>query len=396
MNLFCRFLCLLVLFGCATETKKERATPDTDPTAANPTAATCNPTTGMPQALETCSAARPCALSDSSTIAKEIDIPSCSTPSTSYGNKHTYYNDGPAKPLSDLNGLTRYYCEYRPAGTSVSFKRPLVLWFHGGSGNANNVYEFTRLRDKAPTYDLSNDISRPGFVLVSIQGRYLHWPTTEIKHNTHHDFYYRDFNSPSKNPDIDFADRVIDKLVGEGVIDPNRIYAMGISNGGFFSQLYAIARYSTRTRAGNRIAAAAIYSAADPFQSPNFDQNPSCQLNPYPKSVVPILNFSRNCDLITCNQSQMDRFRSEGQPLLAPGFVVENWVGEVATKVQNPNYFWQRINASSQKVSTCLTQSLCSYALGVVNHIHWPDGTNDNSGLDHEPELLNFLKNHPR
>jgi len=31
----------------------------------------------------------------------------------------------------------------------------------------------------------------------------------------------------------------------------------------------------------------------------------------------------------------------------------------------------------------------------LLNHVRWPDGVADRSGLDHEPELLDFLRAHP-
>jgi hypothetical protein len=371
---------------------KKSDLPQETSTASPSPAAICNPKTGWPAPLSTCSEAEPCDVPEGADIGAESNIPQCKTPDTVYGQKHVFFDDSPAKQATDSNGLTRYYCEYRPVGTSLGSKRPLVLWFHGGSGNADNVYEFSRMREKAENYDLTADTARSGFILVSIQSRNLRWPTSEIKHGPHHDFYYRDFDVPSKNPDVAFSDKIIDLLVAEGVVDPKQIYVTGISNGGFFSQFYATARHSNPTPGGNKVAATTPYSAADPFQSPDFDQQPSCQLNPYPKSNVPISLISRNCDLIACSEDQMNRFRSESRPLLAPGFVVETWIKDLDSRVENSNVTWTKINAAGQTVAGCLTKNLCSYGLAILNHINWPDGINDNGGNDHEPQMLEFMK----
>eukprot|EP01050_Picozoa_sp_SAG11_P023012 SAG11_NODE_4501_length_1873_cov_1.788032_1_plen_121_part_00 len=44
------------------------------------------------------------------------------------------------------------------------------------------------------------------------------------------------------NPDIAMIDALVNDAVGSGVVDPTRIYIGGWGNGGFFAQLYAVAR----------------------------------------------------------------------------------------------------------------------------------------------------------
>jgi predicted esterase len=355
----------------------------------------CKSETGWPKALAVCSSDDPCVL-PTGKITEPVDTGfTCKTPDTAFGKKRPQFDDGAPKTHTDMNGLARPYCEFRPSGTSPESPRPLLLWFHGGSGKAQHVYESTLIRAKAESFDLSHDPARPGFILVSVQGRNLHWPTTELKHESHHDFYYRDLASPSQNPDVAFADQIIDELVSAGVVDKSRIYLSGISNGGFFSQLYGIARHERSTPGGNRVAAAAIYSAADPFQSPNFAQGEKCQLAPYPKSAFPIHLHSRACDLIACNAAQLTKFRNEGRGLLAPGFDVTSWMDSLKDKVENNNATWQIISIAGAEVDSCTLASLCTYEVALINHINWPDGINDASGKDYEIKMLEFLRNHP-
>ncbi|MBI5895554.1 MAG: hypothetical protein HZB24_05950, partial [Desulfobacterales bacterium] len=202
-------------------------------------------------------------------------------------------------------GFTRHACIYRPSGASATSKRPLILWFHpGGEGSADLAGSEAGLLAKAESYDLTGDTARPGFVLVSVQGRNLRYPTAAPRDGQHHDFYYRDLRSPSSNPDIANTDTMIDAMVQEGMVDTNRIYVAGWSNGGFFSQLYAIARDNTATAGGNRIAAAAVFAAADPFAGISWDpfnetsvsDGTACRLAIYPVSDMPVLIVHRTTD----------------------------------------------------------------------------------------------------
>lgn len=37
----------------------------------------------------------------------------------------------------------------------------------------------------------------------------------------------------------------------------------------------------------------------------------------------------------------------------------------------------------------------CEYRIALVNHVRWPDGVADRSGIDHEPRILGSLRDHP-
>jgi len=290
--------------------------------------------------------------------------------------------------------VVRYACLFRPAGASALSPRPLLIFLHGGGiGTADAVYDNTSLRWKAERYDLTGD-GRRSFLLLSIQGRNLHYPTHAPRDGHHHDFYYRDLRSPSANPDVANLDRLIDGLVAEGSVDRRRVYLMGWSNGGFFGQMYAIARHATSTPGGNRVAAVVAYTAADPFHNLNPDQVPSCRLDPYPLSTVPIFLLSRSCDIVACDEPQAATFLTHGT-VVEPGHVVEPWVRDLATRVGNPNVSRRIVGGAGLAVRVCTPAPLCAPASGLLNHVRWPDGVADGSGIDHEPDMLDFLRAYP-
>ncbi len=345
----------------------------------------CNEQTGWPSPLPVCSLLRPCGL-----LMHPSTVPTCETPSTT--TKHPSFKDGAPETIADQDGIRRHYCVYRPKEASARSPRPLLIWFPGGAGNAQNLYQSTLLRQKAIDYRLSRD-SRKGFILVSVQNRNLHWPTKENRDNSHIDFLYRDLGVPSKNRDIAFVDALIDRLVAEGIVDKKRIYLSGISSGGFFSQLYGLARHKTPTAGGNRVAAVAPYSSGDPFGKTDFEHSDSCRTTSIPSSAVPTFTISRSCDLMACDEEQLNRFRSEGRGFISPSYPVESWQ-QTLWDNGNPSE-WRIINTAGKPVNGCEPSATCGYWEAVGNHIAWPDGIHDESGRDYEPEMLDYLRAHP-
>lgn len=207
---------------------------------------------------------------------------------------------------------------------------------------------------------------------------------------SHHDVFHRDLRSPTTNPDIAHLDELIDELVEEGDVDTSRIYIMGWSNGGFFAQLYAIARHETATPGGNRIAAAAVFTAADPFHEAV--SGDACRLDPYPVSSVPIFIVSRACDLVACDERQAESLQDQGVEV-APGAVVETWMDDLASRVRNPNAEHLIVSGDGRAVTSCTAPAFCGPAIATLNHARWPDGVAD-GGDDHEEAMLEFLRLH--
>lgn len=402
-----RGLCLGAMLTLALFTACGSGSGGDTPPVAEVTSA-CADATGLSAPLPACTPATPC-----TRVAPELDVQSIVSPTVTpecgapWSQRYTH----------SVLGFTRHACIYRPAGASATSQRPLVLWFHpGGQGSADLAGSQAGLLAKAGSFDLTGDASRPGFILVSVQGRNLRFPTVQPRDGQHHDFYYRDLGSPSTNPDIANADALIDAMVAENIVDTSRIYVAGWSNGGFFSQLYAIARSGTATAGGNRIAAAAVFAAADPFEGISrdpfsgelIDDGDACRLAQYPASQVPILIVHRTADsAVACNAVQAACFSTE------PGYTTTQWLtdaGQAGLNVQglliggletgaalDTNMVACTDYSAACPVGDCITAPLSDACLSLVNHLRWPDGVYDNppDGVDREVDMLQFLADHP-
>jgi poly(3-hydroxybutyrate) depolymerase len=358
-----------------------------------PVGGDCNPVSGFGAPLPTCSAADPCdrPLDPArGRITRPTEVPRCRTTNPAYPP----FDDGAPSRRAGIDGTARYACAYAPPDAATT-PRPLLLFFHGSSGTADAVYDATLLRQKAETYDLSGDPRAPGFVLVSVQGRNLHWPNATPQDGSKHDIYYRDLSTCSTNPDFAEADRRIDEWVASGRVDASRIYVSGWSNGARFAQAYAIARHETPTPGGHRVAAAAVYAGADPFGDTIDGQVPSCRLAPYPTSDVPLLLVSGWCDLMPCDAQQLAGLSAEIG--IAPGSLMSAWVEDLATEVGNPHVSWRTIRGTGDETLACMPADLCTATVALAVHAEWPDGIAGAAGgvVDWEPELLDFLRSHP-
>lgn len=117
-----------------------------------------------------------------------------------------------------VDGIKRNYYFYKPA--TARTPAPLVLAFHGGGGTAAGV-------DKCAG-GLAKLADKNGFIVVFPDGIEKHWNDG------------RPDISKTSYDDVGFISKLIDQLKDEKLIDPKRVYATGISNGGFFSQYLAI------------------------------------------------------------------------------------------------------------------------------------------------------------
>jgi poly(3-hydroxybutyrate) depolymerase len=309
-------------------------------------------------------------------------VPTCRAPAERGG-----FTDGAPRTWTDADGVTRQACVYVPPTASADARVPLVVFFHGAGGSADHLYEHTSLRRKAAGYDVGAGAA--GFELLAIQGRNLHWPTVDSRDGPHFDVYHRDLASPSTNRDVAAADAFVDAEVATGRIDPARIYVMGWSNGGFFAQLYAIARHDVATPGGSRVAAAAVFSAADPFRSPRAADAGRCDQSPAPHTTVPIAIVSRACDIVACDDAQAARIPMQ------PGAVVGPWTVRARGELGDPNVVWRIINAFGNETTDCTYAPMCPIGAAFADHVRWPDGVADDSGIDHETFMLDFLRTHP-
>jgi polyhydroxybutyrate depolymerase len=128
---------------------------------------------------------------------------------------------GKGKPqLQELvvDGVKRRYYIYKPDSAAVP--APLVLAFHGGGGNAEGT-------DKCAG-GIAKLADEKGFIVVYPDAIDKHWNDG------------RPDLSKTNYDDVGFISKLIDDLNAKRLIDTKRVYATGISNGGFFSQYLAI------------------------------------------------------------------------------------------------------------------------------------------------------------
>ncbi len=148
-----------------------------------------------------------------------------------------------ARKTLKVGQLERSYLLHVPPKLPAKKPAPLVLVFHGGSGNAVGLERFTRFSALA---------DREGFLVAYPDGVGNNWndgrEAPGIKAQ-------RD-----KVDDVRFISQMIDAVGKVHPVDPKRIFATGISNGGIFSH-YLGANLSTRIAA----IAPVVGGLADPF-----------------------------------------------------------------------------------------------------------------------------------
>ena len=124
----------------------------------------------------------------------------------------------PQEQTLSWGGTERHYLIGLPSGYNARKSCPLLLVFHGGGGNPGQVLKSSDIRERA---------EREGWILVAPagsgrMGNLLTW-------NVGFGFGYA---LTAKVDDVGFVRRLLDELQATYRIDPDRIYATGISNGG--------------------------------------------------------------------------------------------------------------------------------------------------------------------
>ncbi len=353
---------------------------------------TCEDGVGLSDPAPLCSPDQPCTrpigLYGVDELSDQLPPPTCATPADPQHEGRAVVDDGPPRSWTDPDGPERHWCEHRPPADSPL---PLLIYVHGSGGSADDVYGFTSLLSKADSWALSGDDTRPGFILVATHGRTVHWPTESPQDGSKHETYHRD---PATNPDITTVDHIVDSLVEEGVVDPARVHLTGWSNGARFAAVYGLLRHEQPTPGGNRVASVATYSGGDPYEDIAFDRSPSCAMQPRPRSSLPFMLVSRDCDGVGCDEDQYEAFGRGpfGWPLV-PGNVAGTWIATLEDEIGATDVTWRLIDRHGAEVDSCARR--CNRARALLNHMRWPDGVADGGGEDHELAMLSFLRDHP-
>ena len=125
-------------------------------------------------------------------------------------------NRGTVVRTVEVENTRRTYLLHVPSSYNRNKPIPLVLVFHGGEGQPQQIERHTGFSALA---------DREAFIVAYPEGVNKHWNDGRA-------------NAPRVD-DVAFATAVIDDLARTLNVDRKRIYATGISNGGMFSQRLA-------------------------------------------------------------------------------------------------------------------------------------------------------------
>jgi|HubBroStandDraft_1064217.scaffolds.fasta_scaffold44717_2 predicted esterase len=289
-------------------------------------------------------------------------------------------------PWKDSDGSDRYACIYEPEQHSRDNPLPLLVFLHGSLATADSI-KLTGLTSGIATADLGG--KKPGFIALAPEGRYTaHYYPRPDSDAMGWDNWYRQL-SPSgdvttagttfkENVDAATIDHFIHEELATGEVDQSRLFVTGWSNGAAMAALYALNRQS--------IAAAAVYSAPDPF---------GALIDPCPQTPVPhpvtsnaqvqvfnphiaLMHVRNSCDIDgICPNG--NAFANQMRSL---GLTLDDVI----------------IDSDGKAVSACDdscgvnpmgdgTISAGGKARGLAHHVVWPRAQN--------AQILEFLKNHP-
>ncbi len=164
----------------------------------------------------------------------------------------------------EIGGRTRRALVHAPRSYRFGTPTPVVLAFHGGGGNAESLIEMSRLDETA---------DREGFLVVYPDGtgrfarRLLTWNAGLCC----------GWAAENGIDDVAFVRALLDDLTRRASVDPDRIYATGMSNG-------AMMCYRLAAELSDRIAAIAPVAGGTGLPDPK------------PGRPVPIVHFHGTAD----------------------------------------------------------------------------------------------------
>ena len=191
-----------------------------------------------------------------------------------------------------FDGVARNFIVYLPSGYNNSGKMPLIFAIHGGSGTPEGMINIANFKTIA---------DRDKVVLVYPEGVQKNWndgrPTAP--------------NQLGIN-DVGFFNQMCDYMINNYSVDGKKIYATGISNGGFMSSRLGC-------ELSNRIAAIAVNAAT--IEATTIA--PYCK----PNRPVPALYIHGTTDpLVPFLGGQITAGGTAGGTILSHFQVIEKWV----------------------------------------------------------------------
>ncbi len=158
------------------------------------------------------------------------------------GERH-YPSDGAVNGSLTVDGIQRTYYLYVPEKYTGRKSVPLLIVLHGGGGRGKRTEEKTTLSG----FDRLAD--KEGFLVVYPDAVENHW--NDGRNNPYSYAARQNLN------DVKFISALIDHLGSKYNLDPKRVYATGVSNGGMMS-------FRLACELSDRIAAIAAVAASMP------------------------------------------------------------------------------------------------------------------------------------
>lgn len=291
-------------------------------------------------------------------------------------------------PWKDGDGTPRYACLYEPQSVSTSARLPMVIYLHPSLVTADNAETGTNFLQFLNTANLNDNSARPGFILLAPEGRNTtHSYPAPDDQGPGWDNWYRELSPAGdvnlngtlyrENVDAATIDHFMRQIVGMKIVDTNRIYVSGWSNGAAMGYLYGLSRPG--------IAAVGVYSAPNPFralsdpcpQTPVFTKPTSIKQIQMYNAGLPTYHLHNDCDIAGICPTGEYLMRQ----LLPLGIGFQDTI----------------INSATQPTIGCLDacgtnsngdpNNQLAISVGTANHVRWPA-----SWL---PEMLNFFRGHP-
>ncbi len=300
-----------------------------------------------------------------------IDRPQREAPNSNDSEEEAPTRNGMLSGRLIYQGQVRTYNVHLPSGYDRSRSWPLVLAFHGGYGSGKRIARNTGFNEVA---------DREGFIVVYPDGIDRHWNDGRGTVNTDID-------------DVGFVSDLIDRLVKFRNVDPSRIYATGISNGGQFTQRLAC-------EMSDKIAAFAAVASTFPAAL-----KPNCN----PKNPVAMLMINSPEDPLVPWKG--GEGRGLGGQILSVPETVEFWRKHNGCSSVAQTQALQRIapsDGTEVKMSSYSGRGSCSRAEVILYTIEggghtWPDGRENGPAsrvgrtsrqLKGSQAIWNFFKRH--
>jgi polyhydroxybutyrate depolymerase len=213
------------------------------------------------------------------------------------------------------DGGYRTYLVHLPTSYDGSEELPMVIAMHGGFGNAYNMQNMSQLSVKA---------NQENFIVVYPEGV----AGGALNISAWNAGWCCGYASNANIDDVGFIDALIDSLSEDLAIDLNRVYATGMSNGGFMS-------YRLACELSHKIAAIAPVSASMAMTS--------CS----PNLPVPVIGFHSYLDTnVPYDGGQGDgasnHHNSPQDSVMNAWSALNNCQNENDTLIQNNDYLHVR------------------------------------------------------